>query len=83
MDAFLDDDVKIIVNQGGTRSGKTYSILQYLVTLAAAKHQPRRAFSVVSLSLPHLKKGAIRDFAKILQEANIWDDKAWNRTDKI
>jgi len=33
--------------------------------------------------MPHLKKGCIRDFMKILQDENDWDDNKWNATDKI
>lgn len=37
--------------------------------------------SVVSESLPHLKKGAMRDFLLILQTHNYFKDSAWNRSD--
>lgn len=54
-------------NEGGTASSKTWSILQLLILIAQhAKH--RLLISVVSESLPHLKRGAIRDFFRILDE---------------
>lgn len=34
-------------------------------------------------SVPHLKRGAIRDFKSILQEQRYWKDKQWNETDHI
>lgn len=71
---------------GGTRSGKTYSILQLLVIIACAGVTPGDALfiiSVVSETLPHLKRGAIRDFKAIMQGAGIWNEKKWNRTDFI
>ena len=55
------------LNEGGTASSKTWSILQLLVLIAQNAKAPL-LISVVSESLPHLKRGAIRDFFKILDE---------------
>jgi len=56
------------LNEGGTYSSKTYSILQLLILIA--RHAPSKlVISVVSESLPHLKRGAIRDFFNILEES--------------
>lgn len=56
------------LNEGGTYSSKTWSILQLLILIA--QHTKRRILiSVVSESLPHLKRGAIRDFFRILDES--------------
>ncbi len=58
-------DERYIVLVGGARSGKTYSVLQYLLYLAAVSKK-KQIISVVSLNLPHLRRGAIRDFENIL-----------------
>lgn len=81
-EAYLDDRYKIIVNQGGTRSGKTYSIMQILSFVglrAIEKHET----SVVSHTLPHIKKGAKKDFELIMQSLNVYKDKNFNKTDLI
>jgi phage terminase large subunit len=39
--------------------------------------------SVVSESIPHLKRGAMRDFLNIMQQHGYYNDSAWNRTDYI
>lgn len=67
---------------GGTRSGKTYSCLQLLILLAMYDRVPTIT-SVVSESLPHLKRGAIRDFREIMGTEGIFDREAWNESDKI
>lgn len=67
---------------GGTSAGKTIGVLQVLID----KAQTDKALtitSIVSESLPHLKRGAIRDFKNILTEQNYWSDKQWNATDCI
>lgn len=67
---------------GGTSASKTISILLYLIALAQSDKK-RTLTSVVAESIPHLKRGAIRDFKAILQEHNYWKDDNWNATDSI
>lgn len=71
---------RYIVNKGSTRSSKTYSLLQLLFLIAKSSTKPR-IISIVSETMPHLKKGCIRDFKKILQDENIWDERNWNKTE--
>jgi len=54
----------IVVNQGGTSSGKTYSILQVLIVLSLIK--PKQVTTVVGQDLPNLKAGALRDMENIV-----------------
>lgn len=70
----------IIVNPGGTSSSKTYSILQLLILIA---HRRKYHISVVSETMPHLKKGALKDFLKIIQDEGIYDEKMHNKSDNI
>ena len=55
---------RYVIHQGGTGSGKTFSVLQYLLNMAIAKEG--LIISVVAENLPHLKRGAIRDFKRII-----------------
>ncbi|HVS93987.1 MAG TPA: terminase large subunit [Mucilaginibacter sp.] len=54
----------IVINQGGTGSGKTYSVLQVLFCLAC--EQPKQVITVTGQDIPNLKAGALRD------ALNIW-----------
>lgn len=65
-----NEGVNLIVNQGGTRSSKTYSILQLLFIIAMYSKKPL-IISIVSYALPHLKLGAMRDFENILIKEGI------------
>lgn len=67
---------------GGTSASKTISILLYLIALAQSDKKTTLT-SVVAESIPHLKRGAIRDFKNILQNHRYWRDKNWNATDSI
>lgn len=67
---------------GGTSASKTISILLYLIALAQSDKKPTLT-SIVAESIPHLKRGAIRDFKNILQTHHYWKDANWNATDYI
>lgn len=73
---------RVIVNKGSTRSSKTWSIMQLLYIIAEFSEKPR-LISIVSESMPHLKKGCIRDFENMLRMEKKWDHRSWNATDKI
>lgn len=73
---------RYIVNKGSTRSSKTYSQLQLLYLIAELSTKPK-TISIVSESMPHLKKGCIRDFRDILQSVGKWHPNQWNATDKV
>lgn len=63
--AYNDSSVRVVVNRGGTRSGKTYSILQLLALICDGSQKPLLC-SVVTQTFPQLRTGAMRDFVKIL-----------------
>jgi len=71
---------KIIVNQGGSRSGKTYSILQLLI-LVKAFEATNMVFSIVRKSMPALKSSAMRDFFEILKTQDLYDERDHNKTE--
>jgi phage terminase large subunit len=73
---------KIRAIQGGTSASKTISILLHLIHESQSDTEPKLS-SVVSESIPHLKRGAIRDFKNILLAHKYWDDNRWNATDSI
>lgn len=73
---------KIRAVQGGTSASKTISILLVLIALAQTDEKPTLT-SIVAESFPHLKKGALRDFKKIMKAHNYWREDAWSVTDSI
>lgn len=66
---------------GGTSASKTISIIIWLIGYAQTK--PNQLISIISESMPHLKRGAVRDFLNILQEHKYYKDERWNKTDFI
>lgn len=66
---------------GGTSAGKTFGILPILADQAIKS--PGLSISVVSESIPHLKKGAIKDFKAFMIATGRWMDDRYNKTDRI
>jgi phage terminase large subunit len=71
---------KIVVNQGSSRSGKTYSILMVLI-LVKALEQDDGVFTIVRKTMPSLKATAMRDFFEILKNHGMYDEKLHNKTE--
>lgn len=65
--------------QGGSSAGKTYAILPIFIDIATKV--PLSEMSVVAESIPHLKRGAMKDFKKIMVETGRFFDDRWNATD--
>jgi phage terminase large subunit len=76
-----EEGYPIICNEGGSRSSKSYSVVQLLIHIAISN--PNIRISMVSHSLPHIKRGVYRDFKNILEQWNIWDEKDFRYTDFI
>ncbi len=72
---------RLWVIQGGTSASKTVSIMLYLIDRAQAENGLE--ITVVSESLPHMKRGALKEFLKIMKSHGYYDENDYNRTDLI
>lgn len=73
------EGARIILNQGGTRSSKTYGVTKLNIGIALKE---KVQISITSLSLPHLKKGAMKDWKEIMNNYDLYDQNAHRRTDR-
>ena len=82
-DANYKATAPIVINQGGTSSGKTYAIMQVLFKIAY--EQKKQVITVVGQDIPNLKAGALRDALKIYSESPqlIASVKSYNKSDRI
>jgi phage terminase large subunit len=71
---------RIIVNQGGTRSGKTFTLCQLLIALAL---KDKCSISITSVAFPHLRRGAMRDWRTIMENSGLYDPNAHVRTEQV
>ena len=77
----LLQDKRYIVNEGGSRSGKSFSIMQVLI-FTCIKNSGLRV-TVASHSLPHLKRGSMRDFDVIIRDLAMYFEDWHNKTDNV
>jgi phage terminase large subunit len=76
----LDSQSRVTQHIGGTRSGKTYAVLQFLIVKAI---ENKETITIVRKTIPSLKRTVMKDFKDILQSLNIWQDENYNITDRI
>jgi phage terminase large subunit len=72
----LKNRIKVI--QGGSSAGKTIAILILLIDRCIKT--PKLEVSVVSESIPHLRRGALRDFLKIMKDTGRYIDSHYNKS---
>jgi phage terminase large subunit len=72
---------RITQHIGGTRSGKTYAILQWLLVQMISNDGLN--VTVVRKTIPSLKRTVIKDWIDILKSLDIWKEDHYNATDRI
>ena len=76
----LDSKHRVTHHLGGTRSGKTYAIIQFLIVEAL---QTPQTITIVRKTIPSLKKTVMKDFKDILIGIGIWDENRLNIADRV
>jgi len=76
----VDAKKRLVFNQGGTGSGKTYGEIQKEIIIARKR---KVLTGIFSESIPHLKMTGLRDFKNIMHSNNWWGIGNWHDTDKI
>lgn len=72
----LKKRIKII--QGGTSAGKTFGIIPVLID-KAARHEGLE-ISIVAETIPHLRRGALKDFLKIMKWTGRFFEDRFNKS---
>lgn len=78
--AFVDPRIRGVASKGGTRSGKTWAVLQMLHLLCVNSEKPL-IVSCVAATLPMVKRGMQRDFQQMLAAEGVWDENAFNKSE--
>jgi phage terminase large subunit len=68
---------RYIINQGSARSSKTYSLLQLMEYIQ--RNERGQLISIVAQTLPHLRRGAIRDFLNIMTTNQLFIPENWSK----
>jgi len=74
---------RICILQGGTRSGKTYSILLALIEFAYKNKGKNLYITIARQTFPSLRSSSMRDFFEILKKENLYDERFHNKSNHI
>jgi phage terminase large subunit len=72
-------DKRIIIEQGGTRSGKTYNILLWIIFDYCSKNRGK-IITICRKTYPALRATAMRDFFEILKNNELYDEQSHNKS---
>ena len=72
-----ESKTRTIIQEGGTRSGKTYSMAQWLMLYCL--ENTNKVVSIVRKTFPALRISAMRDFFKVLVDAGLYDEEAHSK----
>ncbi|QDP60737.1 MAG: putative terminase large subunit [Prokaryotic dsDNA virus sp.] len=75
----VNSQKKIIVNQGGTRSGKTFNILLYIIFYYCLNNSGK-TITICRKTYPALRATVLRDFINILREQNLYSEDNHNKS---
>lgn len=75
----VNSNKKIVVEQGGTRSGKTYNILLWIIFEYCTNHR-NKVVTICRKSFPSLRATVLRDFIGILQSYNMYKEINHNKS---
>ena len=74
-------DRRFIINEGGSRSSKTYSLCQLMIIYCLQNNN--KVVSVIRKTFPALRATVLRDFIEILKEIGLYKQEAHNKSEHI
>ncbi len=75
----VNSDKKIIINQGGTRSGKTYNILLFIIFYYCLRNN-KKIITICRKTFPALRATVLRDFISILRKYDLYKEEHHNKS---
>jgi phage terminase large subunit len=79
--ALQDDGIRFIINEGGSRSSKTYSLCQMIIVYSLQNRG--KVTSIIRKTFPALRATVMRDFLEIMKEMDLYDVNAHNKSEHI
>ena len=77
----LKSDVRFIINEGGSRSSKTYSLCQLIIVYCIQNRG--KVVSIIRKTFPALRATLMRDFLEIMRTLEIYDVNRHNKSEHI
>ena len=81
LDEMLNSDKRFYLHIGGSRSGKTYSILQYIIIYCFKNKD--KTITIARKTFPSLRLGAYREFIQLLKDLDVYKEESHNKTNNF
>jgi len=79
--ALQEKGVRFVINEGGSRSSKTYSLCQMVIVYCL--QNPNKVVSIIRKTFPALRATVMRDFLEILKDLDIYEKTNHNMSENI
>ena len=79
--ALNDQGIRFVINEGGSRRSKTYSLCQLVIIYCLQNNN--KVVSIIRKTFPALRATVLRDFIEILKELNIYSVEDHNKSEHI
>lgn len=80
-ESFNNPKIRFIINQGGSRSSKTYSLCQMLIVYCLTN--PGKLVSIIRKTFPSLRGSVMRDFFEVLNELELYNQSEHHKTENM
>lgn len=77
----ITGDKRFIINEGGSRSSKTYSLCQLMIIYCLQNNN--KVVSVIRKTFPALRATVLRDFIEILKDTGLYNQNSHNKSEHI
>ena len=77
-EALNDKAIRFVINEGGSRSSKTYSLCQLIIVYCL--QNKGKVVSIIRKTFPALRATVMRDFIEILKDLNLYSLEAHNKS---
>lgn len=80
-EALNDPAIRFVINEGGSRSSKTYSLCQLVIIYCLQNNN--KVVSIIRKTFPALRATVMRDFIEILKDLGIYSLEDHNKSEHI
>ena len=80
-EALKNDEVRFVINQGGSRSSKTWSLCQMFIVYCLTT--PKKTISIIRKTMPTLRGTVMKDFFEVMKDLDIYNVKNHHKTENV
>ena len=80
-EALNDKNIRFVIEQGGSRSSKTWSLCQMFIVYCLTT--PKKTISIIRKTMPTLRGTVMKDFFEVMKDLDIYNVKNHHKTENV